>query len=575
MMSQSSDYFGNVNHDLLNSIPLSASRVLEIGCGSGALGAAYKLLNPRSTYVGVEIVADVARSARERLDQVVCGDVEDPQLDMPLVDGEKYDCLVYGDVLEHLRDPWTVLQRHLGLLSESGVVLACIPNVQHWSVIANLLAGDWPLADQGLFDRTHLRWFTRTSILEWFSALGLSIHQFQSRIFGLEQSREFLEKLRPALSNLQLEPQKVLEGMAPLQYVIVAGRLPKRSLLVEGLSSLKPESMAEVRLLQPLRAMASRPAVQFKVHFNQMQLAPAMDHVQRLLIWQRPIFSLQPSTVEMIQKLVQSDYLLIIDWDDDPDHWPAVSEDQYITFKMAHAIQVSKPELADLIHQWNPNVAVFPNMIDRLQPLNRTPGKTEGLRMFFGALNREKDWAPLMDGLNSVFCADPEFWSVSVVHDRQFFEQLDLPESKKSFVPMCSHSAYITEMSTCDFAFLPLEDTRFNHYKSDLKALEAAANGLAVLASPVVYETSVRPGQTGELFHNSSELVGHLNAWRENPSVVNSMGLKGRDWVASERMCAYQVDQREAWYRHLSDHREQLNRQLLERVPQLAFSRSA
>ena len=198
MMGQSCDYFGNVNHDLLDSIPQTASRVLEIGCGSGALGAAYKLLNPRSTYVGVEIVPEVADSARVRLDQVVCGDVEDPQLDIPLVGGEKYDCLVYGDVLEHLRDPWTVLQRHLDLLSESGLVLACIPNVQHWSVIANLLAGDWPLADQGLFDRTHLRWFTRTSILEWFSTLGLSIHQFQSRIFGLEHSKEFLEKRRPA-----------------------------------------------------------------------------------------------------------------------------------------------------------------------------------------------------------------------------------------------------------------------------------------------------------------------------------------------------------------------------------------
>ena len=214
-------------------------------------------------------------------------------------------------------------------------------------------------------------------------------------------------------------------------------------------------------------------------------------------------------------------------------------------------------------------------MIDRTTPSRPGVREMKGLRMFFGALNRENDWAPLMDDLNSVLRSDAEFWSVSVVHDRQFFEKLDLPDSRKSFLPMCSHADYIKAMSNCDFAFLPLADTRFNHYKSDLKALEAVANGLAVLASPVVYETSVRPGQTGELFHTPSELVAHLNAWRENPRVVREMGLTGRQWVASERMCAYQAKQRESWYRQLADNREQLNRQLLERVPELAFAGSA
>ena len=82
-----------------------------------------------------------------------------------------------------------MLQKHLGLLSDSGIVLACIPNVQHWSVVANLLAGEWPLADQGLFDRTHLRWFARNTILEWLRALDLDIYDFWPRVFELEQSK--------------------------------------------------------------------------------------------------------------------------------------------------------------------------------------------------------------------------------------------------------------------------------------------------------------------------------------------------------------------------------------------------
>ena len=576
-MSQTYDYFGNINQDLLSRIPQSASRVLEVGCGSGFLGAAYKTFNPLATYVGVEFVSEVAQSAKERLDDVVCGDVEDPQLAIPLVDGEKYDCIVYGDVLEHLRNPWKVLKRHLGLLSDSGIVLACIPNVQHWRVIANLLAGQWPLTDGGIFDRTHLRWFTRSTILEWFRDLNLFVYDFQPRvpISGLEQSKDFVEKLLPAINYLQLEPRQVTSGMSALQYVIAAGRMQRQSLKIEGFSNLEPVSMAEVRLAQPLRAMSSCPSVQSKVHLNQMEISPSPKHVHRVLIWQRPIFRLQSSDLENLKKLIQCGYLLIIDWDDDPSNWPILAEDDNINFKMVHAVQVSKPELAHLVRRWNPNVAVFPNMVERLYPLNLQARKAEGLRMFFGALNRENDWIPLLDGLNSVFRADPEFWSVSVVHDRQFFERLELPDSQKSFMPLCSHSDYNKEMSRCDFAFLPLADNRFNRFKSDLKALEAAANGLAVLASSIVYEDTVRPGHTGEIFKTSSQLVAHLSAWRENPDVVRKMGLNSREWVASERMHAYQVKQREAWYRQLADNRDQLNRQLLERVPELASERSA
>ena len=117
--------------------------------------------------------------------------------------------------------------------------------------------------------------------------MELNIHDFQPRISGLDQSKEFVAKLIPALNNLQLEPQRVLEGMAPLQYVIAASRKSRSSLLVEGFSAVQPRSIAEVRLTQPLRAMASCPAVQCSVHLNEMRLGPAADHLQRILIRDR------------------------------------------------------------------------------------------------------------------------------------------------------------------------------------------------------------------------------------------------------------------------------------------------
>lgn len=127
-------------------------------------------------------------------------------------------------------------------------------------------------------------------------------------------------------------------------------------------------------------------------------------------------------------------------------------------------------------------------------------------------------------------------------------------------------------MARCDIAFLPLGDTRFNRMKSDLKAIEAAAHGLAIVASPTVYGNSLREGVTGRLFSSADQLRQVLDDWRQAPEQVRAFGARGRAWVARERLTAQQVPEREAWYRSLWARREELTRQLLQRVPQLRQS---
>jgi glycosyltransferase involved in cell wall biosynthesis len=124
-------------------------------------------------------------------------------------------------------------------------------------------------------------------------------------------------------------------------------------------------------------------------------------------------------------------------------------------------------------------------------------------------------------------------------------------------------------MSACDFAFLPLLDIPFNHLKSDLKMIEAASCGLASLASKVVYGETIQHGVNGELFGSSSEMTACLNAWRTDPQKVASLGQAANQWVRDHRMAAYQVQDRENWYRQLIYDQKELTRQLIERVPQL------
>jgi glycosyltransferase involved in cell wall biosynthesis len=237
-------------------------------------------------------------------------------------------------------------------------------------------------------------------------------------------------------------------------------------------------------------------------------------------------------------------------------------------FRGVHAVQVSTEPLAAAIRPHNPELVVFANALEALPPPTCFPAQGGGpLRLFFGALNREADWAPWIGALNRVFAAAPESWQVEVVHDRAFFDALQLPS--RHFTPTCNYATYRQVMGSCHIAFLPLADTPFNRCKSDLKALEAGGHGLAILASPVVYAGSLRDGETGRLFTMDAQLEAIFQGWLEDPAAAQAMGQRARQWVAGSRLQQHQAPEREAWYRSLWERREKLTAQLFERVPEL------
>lgn len=142
--------------ELQARVPRDAHRILDLGCASGALGAALKA-RQGCHVLGVERDADYAARARERLDQVLVADVE--RLEFSYL--SPVDCLICGDVLEHLVDPWRVLREAATLLRPGGTLVVSLPNVRYWETFWQLaVRGTWPRRSLGIFDRTHLRWFT-------------------------------------------------------------------------------------------------------------------------------------------------------------------------------------------------------------------------------------------------------------------------------------------------------------------------------------------------------------------------------------------------------------------------------
>lgn len=186
------------NQDVLNLIPAGCKRIVEVGSSSGALARAYKSRDAACHYTGIEIDAEYAALSRRYCDEVLHASIE--TLDDQAFDALfPADCWVFGDVLEHLYDPWSVLKRIRVRMAAGECVVACVPNVQHWTIQAKINVGDFVYEDSGLLDRTHLRWFTRKTALALFQSTGYRIVEGSGRIFA---DMEPGEKIRAAIRTM-------------------------------------------------------------------------------------------------------------------------------------------------------------------------------------------------------------------------------------------------------------------------------------------------------------------------------------------------------------------------------------
>src|SRR5262249_36347232 len=189
------EYYDRINPDLLRLLPRDARVILEVGCGSGALGAAFKRINPAVRYLGIERHAPAAFQAGGGRDRGVLGGARPNTPAQRGITPGRGDGLGYGDGLGHLADPWRPLPPRAPWLRPDGLVLACVPNVQHWSVLAELLRGRWRYRDEGLLDRTHLRFFTLEGVQDLFRRAGLHVHDVQPRTVTGDDFARFLPAL--------------------------------------------------------------------------------------------------------------------------------------------------------------------------------------------------------------------------------------------------------------------------------------------------------------------------------------------------------------------------------------------
>lgn len=572
-----SSYYGNTNPDLLRIIPQNAKIVVEFGCGEGNLGATYKTYNPDCIYCGVELFDDAAEKAREKLDRVLVTNIDSltlPELleGLSLKKGE-VDCIVYGDVIEHLTDPWKALEQHAKLLKKDGIIASCIPNIAHWSIIRQLIHGQWTYSDDGLLDRTHLRFFSESTVRDLFDSLGMAMVTRSNRLLGDEKEHSvFFQHLRPLIQAQEtgLTEQQSYFATRTFQFITAAQRTASIAPHALNISSmmLKPVgAVNDLRIIEPHYFLSSLPHVNATQQIQTMTLLPTPrpKNELRLFIWHRPIMS-YAQAIPHLKTLLDNDYLIVVEFDDDLDHWPLAKQEKYLTLTGCHAVQTTNNTLASCFRKHNPEVGVFPNQIAQIPP---KPKFNDGapLHIFFGAIGREDDWAPLLPSIKAMIKRYKNKLHFHIIHDQKLFDALNT--KTKSFTPLCDYNKYKEILRSCDIALLPLEDTRFNQMKSDLKFIECGAHCTAALASPVIYADVIQHQKNGLIYNSVDEFETLFTKLVDEKNFRKKLVDNAYDYVKSERSLARHFMTRYEWYMSLFERKDELTQALLERVPEL------
>jgi len=207
------EYYENPRREFLEFISPEMECILDVGCAKGYLARSIKEINPRCKIFGIELNFDMAKIASLYMDKVILGDAEKIDLRDEGFEEKSFDCIIYGDILEHLRDPWSVIYQHKKFLKDDGIIIASIPNVRNSEVIRSLVEkGRWIYKEEGILDSDHIRFFTLKDIKHMFSLLGFEIMKIKENKL---ESKEIVDN----------------EEFNTIQYIVVAKKIKNPSFI--------------------------------------------------------------------------------------------------------------------------------------------------------------------------------------------------------------------------------------------------------------------------------------------------------------------------------------------------------
>jgi 2-polyprenyl-3-methyl-5-hydroxy-6-metoxy-1,4-benzoquinol methylase len=325
---------GSTHVRVVSFVP-PGSRVLEFGCATGYMS---QVLATRlgCAVTAIEISPEAAELAAEHCERVVIGDADELDF-VAIFDSDRFDRIIFADVLEHLRKPAEVLRRIAPFVADDGAIVASIPNIAHGSVRLALLAGEFRYRDLGLLDDTHLRFFTREGIQDLFEESGYVITNWGRRRIDIDES----EIRAPVPVPDAIRDWLADDGeVTTYQYIVRA--VPARASSQLGmLRGLLASRNGEVDALRPLEDTVERQRAELE------QLGAEAEQLRHELEQERARVAAADTELERLRDLDAEEQARLLAANADADqHWQAQLQD---VEELRQAAELEAVRLRDVV----------------------------------------------------------------------------------------------------------------------------------------------------------------------------------------------------------------------------------
>ncbi|MBV1879639.1 MAG: methyltransferase domain-containing protein [Pseudomonadales bacterium] len=512
--------------------------ILEVGCSSAYLGG---YLQQEGYQVwGIELDADAAAAARNRIEYVFEGSVEDF---FAVVKDVKFGAVIFGDVLEHLVDADVVIQQAVGLLAESGLIIASIPNVAHMSVRMMLLAGRWDYQQTGILDNTHLRFYTRDSIVQLMDNNDLKITDFESVVQSWREiqagvNTTLFDQVESLVGDSDGDVFQFVVSAAPMlqpEKVNAAFKVRCRRKIL-CLLPLPDSSLANIRIIEPLKKNSEN-------FGSDIRYCAVFTPTPEDIKW-CDVVVLQRESNDYVLGLMSNLRLLgkkiIFDIDDllldvpeyltVHDHCVRMKPYLESALRLADAVTVSTSPLFDEIQTYNSNTWLVPNGAFNAFPpivhhetydnqINLIVASSDSVRVDFIQNALTQLIAKYADRIKLIGIGPPG----------KFLYDQGLPVEVH---PVMSHDQFraflVSNANT--IAWVPLDDSKFNRCKSAVKYFDYCLAGIPVLCSNMVpYSEVVSNGETGFLCADETDQwINYSSALIESVDLRQTIATRAR-----------------------------------------------
>lgn len=226
--------------------------------------------------------------------------------------------------------------------------------------------------------------------------------------------------------------------------------------------------------------------------------------------------------------------------------------------QLCQAVQCSTRGLAEVLSEFHPQINVLENQLGEIPEL-RCKKSNDDAPIIIGyaaGKNHWQDWLTIKDEVNQFARTTENNVEFLIIGDEEIYKSLEA-ENKK-FIPLLSFDDYMRVLKFMDISLMPLQDSKFNRSKSDIKFLESAAAGCAVVASQLVYGESIESDRTGLLFSDREEFSFNLKRLTEDRKLIQRLGSAAYKFVKSKRLISHHKKKWRDVYKGLFLNRDEL-----------------